>query len=85
MTGKILRIFEEGNSRLFLVADQGPVGARQFSWENSALVVRTDTGVTLCLLPLPDLERALILEGRAHWLECQGDRLTLDQVIVLAP
>lgn len=83
MTGKILRIFEEGNSRLFLVADQGPAGVRQFSWEDPSLVVRTDAGVTICLLPLPELELALIREGRAHWLECHGDRLTLDQTIVL--
>lgn len=80
--GQILSIFEEGNSRLFLVGDCGPEGERVFGWTTQSLVVSTD-GRELWRIPMGAPERSIIDAGRAHWLECQGERLVRDVLIIL--
>lgn len=79
----ILSVLEEGCTRLFLMADQGPQGDRQFAWVADELEVRTQAGEPLWRLPLGALERTLVKEGRAHWMECRGDQVFIDVVIAI--
>jgi hypothetical protein len=80
----ILSVLEEGCTRLFLVADQGPSGERRFAWAGNELEVCTEEGETLWRVPLGTLERTLVNEGRAHWMEFRGEQKLVDLVIVLA-
>lgn len=79
----VLRIVEEGNSRLFLIADQGPEGERTFVQMEMTLQVLDHTGAAVWLVPLDPIDWALIQQNRGHWLECKSELLVRDTVIVL--
>lgn len=79
----VLRIVEEGSSRLFLITDQGPVGARLFIRVEQTLQVLDGKEALVWAVPLNVLDWELILQGRGHWLECQGERVTREVIIGL--
>ena len=84
---KVLRIWEEGQSALFLIADAHAETGRCFGARETAegwmLEVETLTGQRLASLLLNREEWATLRLHRAHWLECQGQDLVLDLTIEL--
>lgn len=81
----VLRVVEEGSSRLFLITDQGPQGERAFVQRDGSLHVMDAANAWSWSVPLMADDWDIIAQGRGHWLECAGDRLARELLIVLVP
>lgn len=86
---KVLRIWEEGQVTLYLVAsDTWPAIERHFTRHpntaDGTLQICSTVGHVLETLDLNRDEWSAIDRGYAHWLECQGDTLAMSLIIRLS-
>jgi hypothetical protein len=80
---EVLRVWEEGDSALFLISEAGPVGGRVFLRRGHALEVRDEAQALLHHLLLAPNEWSVLNDGRVYWLECRADRLALQITIAV--